>query len=504
MYVYLHGKTGPENTMFCRSWSFQISMIFLFIFIFIIGPAPMQGATNTKQIKYSLREIWQDNNWTNTSKSEYYYDSSGKQNKIFDTTWRSNAWKDTVLITNGYNAQGLLSERQEKRLSTDFVLSHELYEYDDKGNLVLISFPDIPWFRARGIFKTRVNPFAPIPVISVNPYLVTSHIHEMQFKYSASGLLDQIRYVSSGDKIQSAPFSGVKLHPLKTRTLFLKDYSDATLDAYGDSLWNISPSNNDLIPKIQEFSYQTNGNQVAALSLQDQTAIGSDIDRQWDFYEIWHPCETRTVWFYSKEAVPDSVNALVLSHVNPRKQQAIFSNMLDFWLKSSAADRPLYLMQLDAGVEDAIVTKYYSSRIEENRSMVNYYIPGNYYQYEYEPRFRSSYPIRNRQIIKIVEQFMLPTNKLDSPTVYGFGWDYDFQWINSFERDFRYDGSGRLAESIISTWEWEGINPENGAWKNDMSGMTAQKPGTCGKELFLYMKMPRHPVLNNRRHPPLR
>jgi hypothetical protein len=449
------------------SRSFFLWIILPAVCILRTGDASGTGSGSSGRLKYTLREIRQDGEWVNAAMSEYGYDSSGRQNEINEMTWRSGAWIDTVLVTNDYNAQGLLRERREKRCSTGLILSHELYEYDGNGNLVRMSFPDAPWFRARGIFKTRVNPFGPAPVITVNPYLLTSRIHEIQFTYHASGLLDQIRYLSSADKIQNAPFSTEKLHPLKSRTFLLSDYSDGILDAYGDSLWHIPPSGSEVITKNQHFAYQTNGNQVAALGFQDPAFPGSDMDKQWDFYEIWHPCETRTMWFYSKGAVSDSIHPVVLSHLNPHQRRAIFGDLLGFWLRSTAADPSMYRIRLEAAQDEAVVTRYYSSRLEESLSAGSTTIPGNFHQYTYEPRFRTDYPVRNRPLIKMVEQFMLPADKLDSPSVYGFDWDHDFQWINSIGRDFQYDGSGRLTKSTIRTWEWEKTDPDNGAWKDD-------------------------------------
>ena len=451
------------------SWILRISMVLFFSLILILVPVQAQNGTNESRIKASLKETWQNNSWLNESKSEYYYDVSGQQSTIIYMRWKSDSWKDTTVVTNYYNAQGLLEEREEKQLSTEFVLSHELYEYDENGNLTGISFPDTPWFRARGIFDVYQIPFTDI--MFINPYLLTSHILGIQYEYNSSGLLNRINYMSMADAIQDSIFDQPKLHPLNTQTYLTSEYSGAVLNAYRDSLWSINPVDAREIMRSQEITYQTNGVQIAALSHHDPFNAGRVIDMQWDFYDIWHPGEVRTLWFYSNDEQANSANQFssnqfMVSHFNPNKRHPFFSDLMAFWL-SDESDPALYNVSVNA---TSIVTRYFTSKLQQSLSFSNNYIPGNYYQYFYEPRFRTSYPIKNKRMLKSVEQVLLPLQKLSSPIHYGFNWDYNFQWIDSIQRNYEYDESGRLLRSIINTWEWDksgALNPENGWWEKD-------------------------------------
>ena len=432
----------------------------------MLGMAPVQAqsSTHAHRVKTSLKETWLGDHWRNESKSEYYYDASGRQSTVVLMEWASNTWRDTTVVTHFYNAQGLLAEREEKQAATDFVLSHELYEYDRNEHLTRISFPDTPWFRARGIFDVYQIPFTNL--VFVNPYLLTSHILEIQFAYNSSGSLARINYLSMADVIQDSVFVQPKLHPLSTRTYLANEYSSASLNAYRDSLWNISPVETRAVMRSQEFTYQTNGQQIAALTYHTPLNPGRVTDVRWDFYDLWHPGEVRTIWFYSNDEETNSDNQFLVSHFNPTRQHPFFSDLMSFWL-SDASDPALYNVFVNA---TAITTKYYTSQLQQSLSFANNYIPGNDYQYFYEPRFRASYPMRNKRVLKSVEQFLLPLQKLSSPVHYGFNWDYNFQWIDTIERNYEYDESGRLIRSVINTWEWDrsgALNPEAGWWQKE-------------------------------------
>jgi hypothetical protein len=445
-------------------------------------------AQSESRIKSTVKETWQNDVWLNNSKSDYYYDAAGRQNEIVHTMWRSGLWGDTTVVTNQYHAQGLLAEREERKAATDFVLSHEVYDYDENGNLTRISFPDTPWFRARGIFDVHGIPF--VPLIFIEPYILVSHIHEIQYEYSAAGFLDQINYFSSADEIPDSIFIGPKLHPFATRVVPAGEYSNETLSAYRDSLWGITPVDTREVIRSQRFSYQTNGKQIAVLSHLNPFNPGREIDTRWDFYDIWHPGEVRTLWFYSNEE-PDSANASLagqfrVSHLNPNKRQPFFSDLMGFWL-STGSDAALYNTFIAV---PAVLTRHLASKQQENISVSNYHIPGNYYQYFDEPRFRQSYPIKNKRLLKSVEQFLLPLQKLSSPIHYGFSWDFNFQWIDATERTYQYDESGRLLESVINTWEWDrsgDYDPKNGWWQKDSKYEFAYEGAGNGSMILRYV-----------------
>ena len=151
----------------------------------------------------------------------------GELNKIVNIDWISDSWQDTTVVSYYSNAEGLLIEREERQLfkytllpplpgsneqrivrrPIEFVLSHELYEYDENGNVTLISFPDTPWFRVRAIFKiTTIERIGLPDLIRIDPYLLTSQIQRISYTYNSSGFLDRINYVSFADVIQDSIF----------------------------------------------------------------------------------------------------------------------------------------------------------------------------------------------------------------------------------------------------------------------------------------------------------
>jgi len=75
----------------------------------------------------------------------------------------------------------------------------------------------------------------------------------------------------------------------------------------------------------------------------------------------------------------------------------------------------------------------------------------------------------HKRLIKEVEQFLMPLYKVGTRTYYGFSWDYNNRWINSIQRENRYDNPGKLISSTTSTWAWDQSqrNPFNGWWEKD-------------------------------------
>jgi len=423
--------------MIFKLHSYLIEAVLAILFAFLVMPLYGQGDTNGKRLTTMLKEVWLEDNWTNDFRSEYQYDSEGLQTIIAHSAWETDHWENIVEVQHSYNDENLLAERQEEKMSDGSLLSYERYFYDDQNKLTRMTFPEDTWSRVRNAYDT----------------VLTNQIHSINQTYLWSGETDLIKFNSTGDLVASTQ----------------------------------GPAD---VEREYKVSYHTNGQQTTVLYQQNPTFTGRTDDKAWDLYEIWFPLEARTTWMYSEKESSDEPYHFVASHVNPENRHHFFRDQLGFWLsRSGTAESPLYTLGL-YGIDEfgSTVSEYSSSKIQNSLSYTNYYIPGNYHSFFYEPRFQFGYPFRGRQLLRVVEQYMLRYYKINSPLYY-FSWDYNWTWVNGIERTFEYDDQGRLTATVIRTWQWDkdSYNPVDGWWMNDSRYEFTYNASGNGSQVLRYI-----------------
>ncbi|MCJ7811823.1 T9SS type A sorting domain-containing protein [bacterium] len=418
--------------------------------------------------RVTLKQKAENNQWINQSKSVFDYDVSNKLNRMEHYEWRNDQWENDVAITYTYNSNAQLEGREERIASTGELLSFEIYHYDSEGRLVQITFPEVPWYQGRGLFGVRGN----IDICILDPFLLVSHMKSIGYTYNNSGNLKNIIYTVISDAIPDSIYffsnNSSKLHPLNTVTIPI-DLYETTINSYGNSIKIVNPpdlfSNTAIISGT--YSYITNGNQISVIYNHPYHLNYGPYHRLFHLYEIWYPNKMRNIWIYSTDTDSDFTSSPKTGHINPQQEISPFKDRLTFWLIKYFKDDQQSLPIQYFGNYDNIDQGYYSSKIEKSLTLSNYYIPGNYYDYFYEPRYQGSYPVQNRKVLKTIEQSRLHMTKLNSPIFYGIGWDYQDDWVNYIERDYEYDTSGRLEKNILKRWEWKNNNPNSGWWEND-------------------------------------
>ncbi len=419
---------------------------------------------NSSTRRVALKQQIVNNLWTDQSKSVFDYDVSNKLNKMEHYEWRNDQWENDATITYTYNSSGQLEIRQEQIMNTSEPLSYEIYDYDTEGRLVQISFPDIPWYTGRGLFGVSTSSNN----ILYDPYLLISHIDSIQYIYNDFGVMTNIEYNIKSDKIQNSigfflQNNSSKLHPM--------DPVISTPETYNDSMKTLEPvSSYNKITTTGTYLHITNGHQLSVIYTHPSHLTYQENHRYWDLYEIWYPNEMRNIWIYSTDTDSNFISSPKTSHINPQQEILPFQDMLTFWLSTLSDDDSPILPIRFRGIYDYIDQAYYSSKIEKSLTLSNSYIPGNFYDYFYEPRYQGSYPVQNRKVLKTIEQYRLRLTKLNSPLFYGIGWDYQNEWINYLEREYEYNSSGHLERNIIKRWEWDKSkinNPNKGWWEND-------------------------------------
>jgi len=416
---------------------------------------------NASMKRVALKQQAENNQWINQSKSVFDYDVSNKLNRMEHYEWRNDQWENNVTITYTYNSNGQLVERQEQVIDGGERLSHEVYDYDTEGRLDQISFPDIPWYLGRGLFGVTVRGENTL----LDPYLLISHIKSIHYVYNDFGMMTNIEYNIKSDKIQNSigfflENNSSRPHPM--------DPAISTPETYNDSMKTLEPvSIYNEITTTGTYSHITNGHQLSVIYTHPSHLRYQENHRYWDLYEIWYPNEMRNIWIYSTDTDSNFTYTPKTGHINPQQEISPFKDRLTFWLIKYFKDDQQSLPIQYFGNYDNIDQGYYSSKIEKSLTLSNYYIPGNYYDYFYEPRYQGSYPVQNRKVLKTIEQYRLHMTKLNSPIFYGIGWDYQDDWVNYIERDYEYDTSGRLEKNILKRWEWKNNNPNSGWWEND-------------------------------------
>lgn len=441
--------------------------LFLFLWVVLLNVGLFKNSLyseNSSNRDIALKQVYQDNQWIDESKLIFLYNPSNQLDAIEHYEWHNNTWENDIIITYTYNVNNQLEERKETLIPSNKLLASELYEYDQEGRLIQISFPDVPWYRGRGLFGTQS-----VGILTmIDPYLLVNHMNNIQYIYNDSGLMTQVEYNFKADQIQSTIVffttnSANRPHPMDPKIASPDDYADSIKTLQPNSIYNE-------VKITGHYSYMTNGNQLSVIYTNPSHLTYTERHRLWDFYELWYPNEMRTIWIYSQNTDSNLVSTPQIGHVNPQQEISPFKDMLTFWIvKSFEEDRPILPIQF-LGDYVTIVKGYFSSKIEKSLTLSNTYIPGNYYDYFFEPRFKGSYPIQNRKIIKTVEQYRLPHTKLNSPAYYGIGWEFQNEWINYLERNYEFDDSGQLQQNTIKRWEWDRINntnPFSGQWEND-------------------------------------
>jgi len=467
-------------------WPHRSAFILIAIVLYSSSIIHAQDATSGKRLINVVSERWVNETWTNQNESEYQYNGEGEQSRIIHSRWTEDTWGDSVIVTNSYNPDGLLSEREEYQIVTNRILTHEVYSYNDENKLMSISFPDVPWFRARGIFNVLVGDFT----TTIDPYLLTNWIQEIRYDYNQRETLNRIDYVSRGDLIQDTLFVGEKIHPIESQSVITGTDITPLLDAYQEDLWDLEPVGDNQVNRNIAYTYQSNGQQISALSAQNPETPDIEVDKAWDFYDLWHPVESRTIWFYSEKPASVSPYHFMATHTQPRQSHRFFSDRLSFWLITNPVSTSISNISLYSVIApETIQTRYYTSKLAESRSFTAAHIPGNYFQFFYEPRYRGTIPVRDKQIIKSVEQYMLPIRKDNSGIYYQISWNDNFQWLNSLERSFEYDDQGRLVASTVKIWDWDksNLNPTAGWWANDSRYEFSYDASGNGSQIHRYI-----------------
>ncbi len=442
----------------------------LFIFVWI---NTLFCTENLYNREIALKQRYENGQWIDESKSVFDYDSS---NLLYSTEYfqyQNDNWENDVIITYSYNSNNQLEERTEMVMNTGEILSHELYQYNGEGQLIKISIPDVPWFQAKSFFGVRVSQFSDI--IRIDPYIMTSHLQDIGYVYDQSGKLTRINYHVVSDSIPpSIEFfpqdNSDRPHSLDVMITTEDQYENA-IQSYGDSLKNIHPFyERNIAYGVGEYTYISNGHQLSVIYNHPYVIDYDAYHRFWSFYESLYPVEMRTIWIYSSDADSIFETNPQMGHINPQKEMMPFRDMTMFWLTKLYIEDHTSLPIDFTGRYDGVGEAYYSSKIEKSLSLNNYYIPGNYHDNFYEPRFRGSYPVQDRKIIKTTEQYRLNLTKLNSPIFYGIAWEFQNQWIHYLERQYEYNDSGQLLRNLIKRWEWDRANntdPFSGQWEND-------------------------------------
>ncbi len=428
---------------------------------------------NTSTRRVALKQQIQNNQWTNQSKSVFDYNVSNQLNKMEHYEWRNDQWENDATITYTYNSNGQLVDRQERDMDSGDSLSHEVYNYDTEGRLIQISFPNVPWYQGIGLFGVRVPLFGVF--YRIDPFLLISHINSIHYTYDTSGNIKNIIYAVTSDAIPDTVqfFSDnlAKPHPMNS-VATTEELLGQTIISYNDSIKILNPPNlkSNKVIISGTYSYITNGNQLLVIYDHPSYLNNDRYHRLFHLYENWYPNEMRTIWIYATNTDTHFVSTPQIGHINPQQVIQPFKTMLLFWLsKYFEEDQPSLLIQY-SGNYDYIDQAHYSSKIEKSLTLSNTYIPGNFYDYFYEPRYQGSYPVQNRKVLKTIEQYRLHLTKLNSPIFYGIDWNYRDEWVNYLEREYEYNSSGHLERNIIKRWEWDrekNVDPKSGLWEND-------------------------------------
>ncbi|MBN2028835.1 T9SS type A sorting domain-containing protein [bacterium] len=443
---------------------------------------------NIRNREFALKQRYENDQWIDESKSLFYYDSSNQLNSIEYFKYQNNNWENDIIITYSYNADGQLEDRKETVVITEEILSHELYQYNGKGQLTQITIPDVPWFQAKSIFAVRVSTFSDI--IRLDPYIMTNHLQDIRYTYDYSGKLTKINYHVVSDSVPSSieffpADNSNRPHPMDIMITTEDQYLNA-IQSYGDSLKNIYPFNERNVAfGVGEYTYISNGHQLSVIYNHPYCIHYDTYHRFWSFYEMMYPIDMRTTWIYSSDTDSTFKINPQIGHINPQKEMMPFRDMTLFWLMKLFTEDQTSLPIDFTGRYDGLDEAHYSSKTEKSLSLSNYYIPGNDYDNFYEPRFQGSYPVQDRKVIKIIEQYRLNLTKLNSPIFYGIAWEYLNQWVHYLERNYEYNDSGQLQRNMIKRWEWDRENntdPSSGWWEND-SQYTFQydESGNCGQ-----------------------
>ncbi len=419
---------------------------------------------NLAQRETALKQIYQNDQWIDESKLTFIYGPSNQLDAVEHHEWRNNSWENDITITYGYNTDNQLEERKETLIPSDEVLASELYEYDEEGRLIQISFPDVPWYQGRGIFGARTVGTQEL----LDPYLLVSHMNNLRYIYNDFGLMTNIEYNIKSDYLQNSisffpANTPNRPHPMSPSMLTPDDYADSVKTIEPVSIYNN-------VSIMGNYSYITNGNQLSVIYTHPSHLRYQEHHRYWDLYDIWYPNEMRTIWIYSASVDSHFISTPQIGHINPQKEIQPFKDLLSFWItRLYEEDRVLIPINF-FGRYDGIDWAHYTAKTEKSLSLNNYYIPGNFYDHFYEPRFQGSYPLQDRQVIKIIEQYKLRFTKLNSPLIYGISWELQDEWINYLEKRYVYDTSGHLEKNILRRWEWDRANntdPFSGQWEND-------------------------------------
>ncbi len=420
----------------------------------------------------AIKQHYENGQWIDESKCVFEYDLSNKPKEIEYLKWQNGHWENNTTITYTYNTNGQLTERLEKLINTDEVISHEIYTYNEENRLFQITFPDIPWFHGKGLFGGRVSD----EIIQFDPFLLVSHIKNINFKYDNSGNIKMVSYGVLSDAIPDSVefFSndfGLKTHPMNIVVTSANSY-ESVINTFKDSLKTFQiddlPKNRAYMTGV--YSYISNGNQLSVIYDHPSYYQHDRLHRLTHFYEISYPNDMRTIWIYSANADSIFMSQPKIGHINPQQEILPFKDMLSFWIYKYFEEDQQSLPIQYFGRYDFIDTAHYSSKLEKSLSLSNTYIPGNYYDYFYEPRFQSCYPLQDREVIKTIEQYRLNLTKINSPLYYGIGWEYREEWINYIERNYEYNDSDRLQRNVIKIWKWDkanNIDPKSGQWEND-------------------------------------
>ncbi len=419
---------------------------------------------NLSKREMALKQVYQNGQWIDESKLIYVYDLSNQLEAVEHYEWRDNVWENNITITYVYNTDNQLEERKETSIPSNELLASELYEYDEEGRLIQISFPDVPWYQGRGIFGVR----ALVTQELLDPYLLISHMNNLRYNYNDFGLMKNVEYNIKSDYLQNSILFFPANPPNRPHPI---NPSMGTPDDYADSLKTLEPvSIYNNVSIMGNYSYITNGNQLSVIYTHPSHLRYQEHHRFWDLYDIWYPNEMRTIWIYSANSDSHFISTPQMGHINPQKEILPFKDLLYFWITRLYEEDQILLPINFFGDYDYIDWAHYTSKTEKSLSLSNYYIPGNLYDHFYEPRFQGSYPIQDRQVIKTIEQYRLRFSKLNSPIYYGIAWEFRNEWINYLEKGYVYDTSGYLEKNVLRRWEWDranNTNPFSGRWEND-------------------------------------
>ena len=369
---------------------------------------------NLSKREMALKQVYQNGQWIDESKLIFVYNLSNQLDAVEHYEWRTDLWENDITITYVYNTDNQLDERKETLIPSNELLASELYEYDEEGRLIQISFPDVPWYQGRGIFGARVAGTEDL----LDPYLLISHMKNLHYIYNDFGLMTNIEYNIKSDYLSNS----IHFFPVNpsNRPHPMSPTRGMSPDDYADSLKTLEPvSIYDEVSIMGNYSYITNGNQLSVIYTHPSHLRYQEHHRYWDLYDIWYPNEMRTIWIYTANEDSHFLSTPQIGHTNPQTEILPFKDLLHFWITRLYEEDQILLPINFFGNYDYIDWEHYTSRTEKSLSLSNYYIPGNFYDHFYEPRFQGSYPVQDRQVIKILEQYKLRFTKLNSPLYYG-------------------------------------------------------------------------------------